>query len=136
MSDDRRNRLEGGCRPFIDVGTQNLFRDEDPALAVLLLEAGVSTELHLCPSAYHAAELFAREAELSRSSDAPASASYGSHLESTRTPPNRCHQIGPPLWVVLGAAQRPVSWSRRIAARQFRYCRPDRAAAVSRAVVG
>lgn len=58
--------LSGLPPTFIDVGTQDLFRDEDIALVQRLLAAGVPTELHMYPGAYHASELFAPEAELSK----------------------------------------------------------------------
>lgn len=51
---------------FIDVGTADLFRDENLALAQRLLAAGVSTELHVYPGVYHAAEHFAPDAEAAR----------------------------------------------------------------------
>ncbi len=50
---------------FIDVGTVDLFRDEDITFAMRLMQAGVPTELHVNPGAYHAAEVFAPECELS-----------------------------------------------------------------------
>jgi acetyl esterase/lipase len=56
--------LSGLPPTFIDVGTQDLFRDEDIALVQRLLTAGVPTELHVYPGAYHASELFAPQAEL------------------------------------------------------------------------
>jgi acetyl esterase/lipase len=57
----------GGLPPtFIDVGTADLFRDEDLALAQRLLAAGVTTELHVYPGVYHAAELYAPDAEAAR----------------------------------------------------------------------
>lgn len=57
--------LSGLPPMFIDVGTHDLFRDEDIALVQRLLAAGIPTELHVYPGAYHAAELFAPEARLS-----------------------------------------------------------------------
>jgi acetyl esterase/lipase len=51
---------------FIDVGTVDLFRDEDIAFAQRLMEAGVPTELHVNPGSYHASETFAPDAALSR----------------------------------------------------------------------
>ena len=56
------------CLPpaFIDVGTVDLFRDEDIAFAMRLMAAGVPVELHVSPGAYHASENFAAEAPLSR----------------------------------------------------------------------
>lgn len=51
---------------YIDVGTIDLFRDEDITFAMRLMAAGVPTELHVYPGAYHGSELFAPEAELSK----------------------------------------------------------------------
>ena len=51
---------------FIDVGELDLFRDEDIEFANRLLQAGVTTELHVYPGAYHASESFAPDAELSK----------------------------------------------------------------------
>ena len=51
---------------FIDVGTVDLFRDEDIAFAQRLMQAGVPTELHVHPGAYHASETFAPDAALSK----------------------------------------------------------------------
>lgn len=55
--------LSGLPPTFIDVGTADLFRDENLALAQRLLAAGVSTELHVYPGVYHAAEHYAPDAE-------------------------------------------------------------------------
>ena len=44
---------------FIDVGSVDLFRDENIALVRRLYEDGVPTEFHLYPGAYHSAEFFA-----------------------------------------------------------------------------
>jgi acetyl esterase/lipase len=51
---------------FIDVGTIDLFRDEDIAFAQRLMQAGVPCELHVYPGAYHASETLAAEAALSQ----------------------------------------------------------------------
>ena len=51
---------------FIDVGTVDLFRDEDIAFAQRLMQAGVPTELHVHPGSYHASEMFAPDAVLSQ----------------------------------------------------------------------
>jgi len=51
---------------FIDVGTVDLFRDEIITLVGKIASSGVPVEFHLYPGAYHAAELFAPEAELSQ----------------------------------------------------------------------
>ena len=58
--------LTGLPPTFIDVGTVDLFRDEDITFAMRLMQAGVPTELHVSPGAYHASENFAPEAPLSQ----------------------------------------------------------------------
>ena len=62
----RAEDLSGLPPTFIDVGTVDLFRDEDIAFATRLMQAGVPTELHVNPGAYHASEALVPEAELSR----------------------------------------------------------------------
>jgi acetyl esterase/lipase len=62
----RATDLAGFPPTFIDVGTLDLFRDEDVDLAARLLRAGVPTELHVHPGAYHASEHLAPDAALSR----------------------------------------------------------------------
>jgi len=61
----RAEDLTGLPPTFIDVGTVDLFRDEDITFAMRLMQAGVPTELHVNPGAYHAAEVFAPECDLS-----------------------------------------------------------------------
>ena len=61
----RAEDLTGLPPAFIDVGTVDLFRDEDIAFAQRLMQAGIPTELHVHDGAYHAAERFAPEAALS-----------------------------------------------------------------------
>jgi acetyl esterase/lipase len=61
----RAEDLAGLPPTFIDVGTVDLFRDEDIAFAQRLMQAGVPAELHVNPGAYHAAEAFAPQAALS-----------------------------------------------------------------------
>jgi acetyl esterase/lipase len=51
---------------FIDVGTVDLFRDEDIAFAQRLMQAGVPCELHISAGSYHASETFALDAPLSK----------------------------------------------------------------------
>ncbi len=58
--------LSGLPPTFIDVGSVDLFRDEDIAFANRLMQAGVPTELHINPGSYHASETFAPEALLSQ----------------------------------------------------------------------
>ncbi len=62
----RAEDLTGLPPTYIDVGTVDLFRDEDIAFATRLMQAGVPTELHVNPGAYHAAEVFAPDATLSQ----------------------------------------------------------------------
>jgi acetyl esterase/lipase len=57
--------LSGLPPAYIDVGTVDLFRDEDIAFAGRLMQAGVPCELHVHPGAYHASEALAPEAALS-----------------------------------------------------------------------
>ncbi len=58
--------LTGLPPTFIDVGELDLFRDENIIFATRLLQAGVPTEFHLYPGAYHGSENLAPEAALSR----------------------------------------------------------------------
>ena len=60
----RAEDLSGLPPAFIDVGTVDLFRDEDITFAMRLMQAGVPTELHVNPGAYHASEVLAPQAEL------------------------------------------------------------------------
>jgi acetyl esterase/lipase len=62
----RAEDLSGLPPTFIDVGTVDMFRDEDIAFAARLMRAGVPTELHVNPGAYHASEAFAPQAALSQ----------------------------------------------------------------------
>jgi acetyl esterase/lipase len=62
----RAEDLSGLPPAFIDVGTMDLFRDEDITFAMRLMQAGVPTELHVNPGAYHASENFAPQAALSQ----------------------------------------------------------------------
>ena len=51
---------------FVDVGGIDLLRDEAIDFVGRLAAAGVTTEFHLHPGAYHGSELFAPEAGLSK----------------------------------------------------------------------
>lgn len=62
----RAEDLSGLPPAFVDVGTVDLFLDEDIAFAQRLMQAGVPCELHVHPGSYHAAETFAPDAALSR----------------------------------------------------------------------
>jgi acetyl esterase/lipase len=62
----RAEDLSGLPPAFIDVGTVDLFLDEDIAFVQRLIAAGVPTEFHIHPGAYHAAETFAADAALAK----------------------------------------------------------------------
>lgn len=62
----RAQDLTGLPPAYIDVGTVDLFRDEDIAFAQRLMAAGVPCELHVNPGSYHASEVFAPTAALSQ----------------------------------------------------------------------
>jgi acetyl esterase/lipase len=62
----RATDLSGLPPAYIDVGTVDLFRDEDIAFAQRLVQAGVPCELHVNPGSYHGSETFAPDAALSR----------------------------------------------------------------------
>ncbi|MGP3918700.1 alpha/beta hydrolase [Nonomuraea sp. 10N515B] len=51
---------------FIDVGELEVFRDEDLDYALRLSQAGVSTEFHLYPGAFHGFDGMVPDAELSK----------------------------------------------------------------------
>ncbi|KQX07769.1 MULTISPECIES: alpha/beta hydrolase [unclassified Leifsonia] len=51
---------------YIEVGSAEVFRDEDVAYASKIWAAGGSAELHVWPGAYHLFELLAPDAELSK----------------------------------------------------------------------
>ena len=53
----RARDLSGLPPTMIQVGELDLFRDEDIAFASRLLQAGIPTELHVYPGAYHGFEL-------------------------------------------------------------------------------
>jgi acetyl esterase/lipase len=53
----RATDLAGLPPAYIDVGTADLFRDEDIDYAQRLMQAGVPTELHIYPGAYHGFEM-------------------------------------------------------------------------------
>lgn len=62
----RAEDLSGLPPAFIDVGTVDLFRDQDIAFAQRLMQAGVPCELRVYPGSYHACETFAPDAALSQ----------------------------------------------------------------------
>jgi acetyl esterase/lipase len=50
---------------YIDVGELDALRDESIDYAARLMRAGVPTELHIYPGAYHSWEIFAPDADVS-----------------------------------------------------------------------
>jgi acetyl esterase/lipase len=57
----------GGLPPaWVDVGEVETFRDESISYAQDLLSAGVSTELHVYPGAFHGFDLIARDSMVAR----------------------------------------------------------------------
>ena len=55
----RATDLSGLPPAFIDVGSAEVFRDEDVAYASALWAAGVQAELHVWPGAFHGSDLVA-----------------------------------------------------------------------------
>jgi acetyl esterase/lipase len=53
-------------RAYISVGTLDLFIDENIEYAQRLIQAGVATELHVYPGAFHGFDLFAPSAKVSK----------------------------------------------------------------------
>lgn len=62
----RAPNLEGLPPTFIGVGSIDFLASESIKFAQRLIEAGVSTELHIVPGAYHGFEMFAPEAAVSK----------------------------------------------------------------------
>ncbi|MBY5162170.1 alpha/beta hydrolase [Nitriliruptoria bacterium AS10] len=59
----RASDLSGLPPTLVQVGDLEVFRDEDVDYALRLMQAGVPTELHVYPGAFHAADGFAPEAD-------------------------------------------------------------------------
>ncbi|MBA3339277.1 MAG: alpha/beta hydrolase [Geodermatophilaceae bacterium] len=62
----RASDLAGLPPTYIEVGELDLFRDESLDYAIRLLRAGVPTEVHTDPGAYHAFDIVAPRASVSR----------------------------------------------------------------------
>lgn len=62
----RASDLSGLPPTFVDVGTAEIFRDEAVDFASRLWLAGVDTELHVWPGAFHACDIFAPYTRISR----------------------------------------------------------------------
>lgn len=58
--------LSGLPTTYIDVGSAEVFRDEDIKYALRLLEAGVQTELHVWRGGYHGYDTLAVESEVAK----------------------------------------------------------------------
>jgi acetyl esterase/lipase len=61
----RATDLSGLPPTYIEVGSAEVFRDEDVALASKIWAAGGDAELHVWPGGYHLFELLAPQARLS-----------------------------------------------------------------------
>jgi acetyl esterase/lipase len=61
----RASDLAGLPPTYIDVGDLDLFRDEDVAFALGLMEVGVPTELKVYPGVVHGGEAFAPRSRVS-----------------------------------------------------------------------
>ncbi|GGK87444.1 esterase [Sphaerisporangium melleum] len=66
----RAEDLSGLPPAYLDVGELEIFRDECLGYAARLVQAGVSTELHLYPGAFHGFDALVPGAELSRAAAA------------------------------------------------------------------
>jgi acetyl esterase/lipase len=62
----REAKLAGLAPAFIGVGAIDLFVDEDIEYARRLIAAGVATELNVVPGAFHAFDVIARDASISK----------------------------------------------------------------------
>ncbi|HLI73232.1 MAG TPA: alpha/beta hydrolase [Acidimicrobiales bacterium] len=62
----RATDLSGLPPTYIDVGSADIFRDEDAAFASTIWACGGDAELHVWPGGYHGFELLAPAAALSR----------------------------------------------------------------------
>jgi acetyl esterase/lipase len=62
----RAGDLRGLPPAYLSIGTLDPMRDETVAYAARLLEAGVPTELHVYPGAFHGFDVVARHTSLSR----------------------------------------------------------------------
>ena len=51
---------------YIDVGNLEVFRDEDIDFANRLMQAGVPVELHVYPGVFHAWDIMAPDAAVTR----------------------------------------------------------------------
>jgi acetyl esterase/lipase len=70
----RAPNLAGLAPAFIAVGALDLFVDEDIDYARRLIHAGVPTELHVYPGAFHGYQMFAPHARVTRQAEQDAAA--------------------------------------------------------------
>ena len=77
--------LDGLPPTFIDVGESEIFRDECVAYASKLWAAGISTELHVWPGAFHGFDLNIPKAAISRTARATRTAWVWRWLRRHRT---------------------------------------------------
>lgn len=73
----RATDLSGLPPTFIDVGTAEVFRDEDVAYASLIWAAGGVAELHVWPGGFHGFDMMAPQAALSQAMTAARCGSHG-----------------------------------------------------------
>ncbi|OGE54662.1 hypothetical protein PENARI_c005G09094 [Penicillium arizonense] len=66
LSPSRATDLTGLPPAYIDVGSAEVFRDEDVKYATRLWESGVQTELHVWSGGYHVFDMMAPSSELAR----------------------------------------------------------------------
>jgi acetyl esterase/lipase/ketosteroid isomerase-like protein len=92
--------LRGFPPTYIDVGTEDVFRDEDLAFAGRLLEAGVAVEVHVDPGAYHGSELLSPAAAVSQRQLRRRLAALRAALHPR--PVLHAHQVAPALAGALG----------------------------------
>jgi acetyl esterase/lipase len=62
----RETDLRGLPPAYIDVGSAEVFRDENVLYAMKLWECGVQTELHVWPGGYHAFDMLVPTSDLAR----------------------------------------------------------------------
>lgn len=62
----RADHLAGLPPTYLDVGTAEIFRDETVTFAARAWADGVDAELHVWPGAFHACDIFAKHATISR----------------------------------------------------------------------
>jgi acetyl esterase/lipase len=85
----RATDLAGLPPAYINVGDLDLFLDEDVAYAMALTKAGVPTELHVYPGAFHGSANFASRAALSRRWNQEERAALGRALHGPGFTPTR-----------------------------------------------